>query len=137
MSIKIKDLTNGTVRDYGDDHHDSLSISQDGRYLTYYNLQNGDGSRFGEYRFVMDDEEVPEDSTTAEAMNGCCYFNVGGFQNCNKCDIPESYIQERINEELKKIIKELKESDLVTFSQAIDFLHDKVISSAIPGQEEE
>lgn len=137
MSIKIKDLSNGTVRDYGGDHHDSLSISYDGRTLSYSNLQNGDGSRFGDYRFVMDDDEVPEDSTTAEAMNGCCYFNIGGFQNCNKCDIPEDYIQERIIEELKKIIKELKDSDLVTFSQAIDFLQDKVYNSVIPGQEEE
>lgn len=39
----IKDLETGKVRIYGTDKHDSLVISGDGRILSYYNLQNGDG----------------------------------------------------------------------------------------------
>ena len=45
----IKDLTTGEVRRYGENHHDSLRISDDGRCLYYENLQNGDGSCAGDY----------------------------------------------------------------------------------------
>ena len=51
----IKDMTNGTVRRYGTNVHDSLQISDDGRTLSYENLQNGDGSRYGDYRFCDQD----------------------------------------------------------------------------------
>lgn len=75
----IKDTSSNSVFRYGESSHDSLSISPDGRTLSYYNLQNGDGSRYGEYRFVMEDGEVPEHSTTPDAIHAECYFNIGGF----------------------------------------------------------
>ena len=53
----IKDMLTGEVRKYGRNHHDSLRISDDGRYLVYENLQNGDGSEYGDYRFVVDEVE--------------------------------------------------------------------------------
>lgn len=78
--MKIKDMMNGSVRAYGENPHDSLTISQDGRTLAYYNLQNGDGSRAGDYRFVMDDGLVPRLSLTEDAKNGAWYANIGGFE---------------------------------------------------------
>lgn len=76
--MKIKDMQSGYTFEYGG-CHDSLRISGDGRSLSYYNLQNGDGSRFGDYRFVMDDGEVPQESESVCAYYGDCYFNIGGF----------------------------------------------------------
>lgn len=75
--MKIKDLQSGNIFEYGG-CHDSLAISQDGRTLSYYNLQNGDGSQYGEYRFVMEDGEVPADSKTPDAIYAECYFDIGG-----------------------------------------------------------
>lgn len=80
MSILIKDLSNGKIREYGTDCHDSLRISDDGRSLTYYNLQNGEGSRWGVYRFVMEDGKIPEKSETPDAIHCETYFNIGGFR---------------------------------------------------------
>ena len=73
----IKDLEDGEIFEYGNNSHDSLTISDDGRTLSYYNLQNGDGSKYGNYRFVMEDGEVPSESNTADAMYGCCYAHIG------------------------------------------------------------
>lgn len=75
--MKIKDLQSGNIFEYGG-CHDSLAISQDGRTLSYYNLQNGDGSKYGDYRFVMEDGEVPADSKTPDAIHAECYFDIGG-----------------------------------------------------------
>ena len=69
--MKIKDLYNGRIHEYGSNQHDSLVISDDGRTLTYYNLQNGDGSDWGDYRFVPD-MEVEE--------TGEKYWNIGGIK---------------------------------------------------------
>lgn len=74
----IKDLQTNTVHKYGIDNHDSLRISQDGRTLSYYNLQNGSGSKYGDYRFVMEDEKIPKESRTPDAMHNQCFFDVGG-----------------------------------------------------------
>lgn len=82
--MKILDLQTGDVHEYGSNCHDSLAISQDGRTLTYYNLQNGDGSMLGDYRFVMDDNKVPEESQTADAIHAECYFDIGGWHERNK-----------------------------------------------------
>lgn len=79
MSIKILDLQTGAIRDYGTNCHDALRIGEDGRALYYSNLQNGDGSHWGDYRFVMDDDKTPNESQTADALHGECYFNIGGF----------------------------------------------------------
>lgn len=76
----IKDMQNGTVRKYGSDHHDSLQISDDGRTLSYENLQNGDGSRYGDYRFVTDkDGFIPSEDEVLIKHGAEAYFNIGGF----------------------------------------------------------
>ncbi len=33
----------------------------------------------GGYSFVLDDGKTPEESDSADALNGCCYANIGGF----------------------------------------------------------
>lgn len=76
----IKDLLTGTIRKYGKSSHDSLRISTDGRTLSYENLQNGDGSRYGDYRFVVDEEgKIPAEEEELMAYGGDAYFNIGGF----------------------------------------------------------
>lgn len=80
-SMWIKDLEDGTVRKYGTNCHDSLRISNDGRSLTYYNLQNGDGSMCGAYRFVTDEEGLTPDEDDVCIRHGAdAYFNIGGFE---------------------------------------------------------
>lgn len=91
----IKDLETGSVREYGKDCHDSLAISPDGRSLSYYNLQCGEGSRYGCFRFVMEDGEVPDDSQTPDAIHAECYFNIGGFPSARR--IREDAIDDAIH----------------------------------------
>ena len=40
MSMLIKDMQTGSIHEYGTNCHDSLRISDDGKTLSYYNLQN-------------------------------------------------------------------------------------------------
>lgn len=82
--MKILDLQTGEIHEYGTNGHDSLAVSQDGRTLSYYNLQCGDGSKFGDYRFVCDDDKVPEESQTADALHCEVYFNIGGWSGERK-----------------------------------------------------
>lgn len=80
----IKDLLNGSVRKYGSDHHDSLTISGDGRRLTYYNLQNGDGSCVGNYVFCDEDGLTPDEAAEKYKCVEYAtdsYFNIGGFSH--------------------------------------------------------
>ena len=75
----IKDLLTGDVRKYGTNCHDSLRISDDGRTLSYENLQNGDGS-MGDYRFVTDENgNIPSEDKTLRRYGADAYFNIGGF----------------------------------------------------------
>lgn len=76
----IKDLTNGNVRLYGTNQHDALRISKDGRTLSYENLQNGDGSRYGDYRFTDDKGRTPEEDEELVEYGAPAYFNIGGFK---------------------------------------------------------
>lgn len=78
--MEIKDLATGKVFEYGTDKHHSLRISEDGRSLYFEHLQNGDGSRFGDYRFVDDTEEkIPAETDTYKEFGAESYFNIGGF----------------------------------------------------------
>lgn len=77
--MKILDTQTGDIHEYGTDGHDSLYVSRDGRTLSYYNLQNGDGSKYGDYRFVCDDNKIPSESETADARHANVYFNIGGW----------------------------------------------------------
>jgi hypothetical protein len=76
----IKDLESGEVRKYGTDHHDSLMISNDGKCLYYEHLQNGEGSEYGDYRFVTDkDGFIPAEDEVLIKHGADAYFNIGGF----------------------------------------------------------
>lgn len=77
----IKDLQSGIVRPYGTNTHDSLVISDDGRTLSYYNLQNGDGSRYGDYVFSDDEGKVPDEIGVHRTHGTNIFFNIGGFDN--------------------------------------------------------
>lgn len=78
--MKIKDLSTGEVFEYGDNIHHALVISNDGRTLSFQNLHNGDGSKFGDYRFIDDlDLEIPSE-TECFKYGADSYFNVGGFK---------------------------------------------------------
>ena len=84
----IKDLTTGSIREYGKDQHDSLMISHDGKFLQYYNLHNGEDSYMGNYRFVTEDGVVPKDDEVLEKHGANAYFNIGGFKK--KPEVDES-----------------------------------------------
>ncbi|MBP5331517.1 MAG: hypothetical protein J6Y89_06665 [Lachnospiraceae bacterium] len=75
----IKDVRSGEIRLYGEDPHDSLKISKDGRTLSYYNLHCAEGSEYGDYRFCVDrDGNVPEEDEILSAHGADAYFNIGG-----------------------------------------------------------
>ena len=81
----IKDLQTGKVRLYGSNCHDSLRISEDGRTLSYENLQNGDGSKYGDYRFVTDEQgKIPSEDETYIKYGADAYFNIGGWERKEK-----------------------------------------------------
>ncbi len=78
----IKDNYSGKTRLYGTDHHDSLVISDNGKYLTYYNLQCGEGSKYGSFSFVTDEKgTLPKDDEVLMEHGAFAYFNIGGFGN--------------------------------------------------------
>lgn len=81
----IKDLQSGEVRKYGSNHHDALRVSPDGTILSYENLQNGDGSRFGDYRFCDEDGLIPEEDEVLVKHGADAYFNIGGFVEVVRC----------------------------------------------------
>ena len=103
--MKIRDNETGEVFEYGTNRHHALRISRNGGYLTFENLQNGDGSLKsgdGGYSFVLDDGKTPEESVSPDAVNGSSYANIGGFYEENskndgwipiKEGIPEPYQQ--------------------------------------------
>ena len=74
-------MQTGEVRKYGTNRHDSLSISDDGRCLYYRNLQNGDGSQYGDYRFCDEDGKLPEENDAMMLYGADMYANIGGFRN--------------------------------------------------------
>lgn len=76
----IKDNITGVVRLYGTDCHDSLEISEDGKHLSYYNLQCGEGSKYGSYSFVTDENgTLPRDDEDLVKHGAEAFFNIGGF----------------------------------------------------------
>lgn len=91
--MKIRDNQTGKVFEYGADRHHALRISENGGCLLFENLQNGDGSLEsgdGGYSFVLDDGKTPEESISAEAVNGAAYANIGGFHGENRQEALET-----------------------------------------------
>ena len=75
----LRDLHTGEIRKYGENHHDSLIIANDGRTLYYGHLQNGDTSLTG-YRFCIDENgKTPEEDEVLMHHGADAYFNIGGF----------------------------------------------------------
>ncbi len=96
----IKDTYTGKVRKYGADHHDSLRISSDGTFLTYENLQCGDGSIEGDkehsgFLFCDEDGLTPEEDEVLVKHGADAYFNIGGWDKRQRW-IP---VSERLPEE--------------------------------------
>jgi hypothetical protein len=54
--IKVKDNETGYEHIIGTNSHDMLCV-EDG-LISYYNLQNGEGSRFGTYSFLGEEDEM-------------------------------------------------------------------------------
>lgn len=52
--IRIRDNHTGHEHIFGEDGHDFLSVSSDGKCLYYENWHNGEDSRYGTYSFVGD-----------------------------------------------------------------------------------
>ena len=91
--LYIQDVVSGRVFEYGKNCHDRLLISEDGRSLTYYNLQNGDGSCVGDYRFYY---EKPEDETDFDADEWARM-------------VKHQSISELLAKERKKVVQEIKQ----------------------------
>lgn len=96
IALYIKDMFNGKVRKYGTNNHDSLEISDDGKTLSYYNLQNGDGSRYGDYRMCDNPEGIlPCDDSELQKYGANCYVYIGGFKT--DADLQLEQIKEILN----------------------------------------
>lgn len=103
----IKDLGRKEVviRRYGSNCHDSLMISSDGRTLSYYNLQNGDGSKYGDYRFCDEEGKTPEEDLDLIKYGADAYFNIGGFISKDEEEILNLYYG--MSESMQKAIKDI------------------------------
>ncbi|MDO4648331.1 MAG: hypothetical protein Q4B26_06740 [Eubacteriales bacterium] len=80
--IYIRDNVTGKVREYGTSQHDSLRMSEDGKYLVYENLQNGTGTEYPEegYSFVMEDGKTISEANYNPYDFGADIVNIGGFK---------------------------------------------------------
>ena len=96
--LYIQNIVSGRVFEYGKNCHDKLLISEDGRSLTYYNLQDGDGSCVGDYRFYY---EKPKIETEEDKRNAC---DIDEWART----VEHQSISELLAEERKKVVGELK-----------------------------
>ncbi|ADL36018.1 hypothetical protein bpr_II078 (plasmid) [Butyrivibrio proteoclasticus B316] len=98
----IKDMETNMVRPYGIYPHDSLVMSEDGSSLHYYNMQIGEGSKHGSFKFVADREgTLPEDIEACREYGELAYWNIGGFEPENKKD--EKRLGNITNHDIMKI----------------------------------
>ena len=105
MYIKDLGMKHPVIRPYGSNHHDSLRISPDGRTLSYENLQNGDGSRWGEYRFCDEEGHTPEEDPDLTKYGADAYFNIGGFIDANDEEILKLFYG--MTESMQKAVKDI------------------------------
>lgn len=99
--IYIQDLQSGNVFGYGTNCHDRLVISEDGRSLHYENLQNGCGSRYGDYRFYY---KKPKLETEMDKMHE---WDIDHWARNVKNKSMDKFLQE--NQALKDRWEKLKE----------------------------
>lgn len=97
--LYIQDINSGRVFEYGKNCHDKLLISEDGRCLTYYNLQDGDGSCVGDYRFYY---EKPIIETEEEKRYA---YDIDEWARMVK----HQSISQLLAEERKKVVQEIKQ----------------------------
>lgn len=110
----IKDLQSGEIRKYGTNCHDSLRITDDGRMLSYENLQNVDGSRYGDYRFVTDENgKIPGEDLDLIAHGADAYFNIGGFKKNIE------WLIEQYQDEIRKLHEARNENRGIGFDNAL------------------
>ena len=91
--LYIQDINSGRVFEYGANCHHRLVISEDCRTLSFYNLQNGDGSSVGDYRFYY---EKPEDETDFDADEWARM-------------VKHQSISQLLAEERKKVVQEIRD----------------------------
>lgn len=103
--IKDMGINPPRIRPYGTNCHDSLEISPDGRTLSYYNLQNGEGSKYGDYRFCDDEGHTPEEDEVLIRHGANAYFNIGGFISNDDEEILNLYYG--MSESMQKAIKDI------------------------------
>lgn len=96
--LYIQNVVSGRVFEYGKNCHDKLLISEDGRCLTYYNLQCGDGSCVGDYRFYY---EKPKIETEEDQRYD---YDIDEWARMVK----HQSISELLAEERKKVVQEIR-----------------------------
>lgn len=97
--LYIQDINSGRVFEYGKNCHDKLLISEDGRCLTYYNLQDGDGSCVGDYRFYYEKPKIETEEDKRYA------YDIDEWARMVK----HQSISQLLAEERKKVVQEIKE----------------------------
>lgn len=85
--MKIRDNQTGKAFEYGADRYHALRISENGGYS-----------------FVLDDGKTPEESISAEAVNGAAYANIGGFHGENRQEALET--RKELNKDSEKDIQD-------------------------------
>lgn len=102
VKLYIKDTETGHVREYGSDPHDALVLQPDGS-LHYLNMQNLEGTRFGGFRFCLQDGNIPNTSVYPDDA----YIDIGGFHT------PEDQRKREAHYEVLKraLLKKEKEGD--------------------------
>lgn len=97
--LYIQDINSGRVFEYGKNCHDKLLISEDGRCLTYYNLQDGDGSCVGDYRFYYEKPKIETEEDKRYA------YDIDEWARMVK----HQSISELLAEERKKVIERIRD----------------------------
>ena len=96
--LYIQDINSGRVFEYGKNCHDKLLISEDGRSLTYYNLQDGDGSCVGDYRFYYEKPKIETEEDKRYA------YDIDEWARMVK----HQSISQLLAEERKKVVQEIR-----------------------------
>ena len=105
MYIKDLGLNPPEIRPYGSNHHDALRISLDGRMLSYENLQNGEGSKYGCYRFCDAEGKTPKEDPDFVIYGADAYFNIGGFMTSEEEEILKLYYD--MSKSMQKAVKNI------------------------------